>query len=88
MRLGLRRLGKYRSLFRATMNTGRGSLRTVKSLVNSSFRVVLGTRAVKCTDLSERLKDLRNNWLYYGKYGGALSVMALFCKPLRIRCPE
>jgi len=53
----------------------------VKSLVNSSFRVVLGTRAVKCTDLSERLKKIYdNNWRLYltSKYGGMLlSVMAL-----------
>jgi len=54
----------------------------VNSLVNSSFRVVFGTRAVKCTDLSERLKKIYdNNWRLYltSKYGGMLlSVMALF----------
>jgi len=53
----------------------------VQSMVNSSFRVVFGTRAVKCTDVSERLKEIYdNNWRLYltSKYGGMLlSVMAL-----------
>lgn len=54
----------------------------VGSLVNSRFRAVLGTRAVKCTDLSERLKSIyNNNWRLYlaSKYGGMLlSVATLF----------
>jgi 2-phospho-L-lactate transferase/gluconeogenesis factor (CofD/UPF0052 family) len=54
----------------------------VNSVVKSRFRAVLGTRAVKCTDLSERLKSIyQNNWRLYlaSKYGGMLlSVMTLF----------
>jgi 2-phospho-L-lactate transferase/gluconeogenesis factor (CofD/UPF0052 family) len=51
-------------------------------MVNSRFRAVFGTRAVKCTDLSERLKRIyNNNWRLYltSKYGGILlSVTTLF----------
>ena len=47
-----------------------------------AFRAVFGTRAVKCTDLSERLKQIyQNNWRLYltSKYGGMLlSVLTLF----------
>jgi glycosyltransferase involved in cell wall biosynthesis len=54
----------------------------VSLMVNSKFRVVFGTRAVKCTDLSERLKRIyNNNWRLYltSKYGGILlSVATLF----------
>jgi 2-phospho-L-lactate transferase/gluconeogenesis factor (CofD/UPF0052 family) len=54
----------------------------VSLMVSSRFRVVLGTRAVKCTDLSERLKRIyNNNWRLYlsSKYGGMLlSVATLF----------
>ena len=54
----------------------------VSLMVNSRFRVVFGTRAVKCTDLSERLKRIyNNNWRLYltSKYGGILlSVTTLF----------
>jgi hypothetical protein len=54
----------------------------VSLMVNSRFRAVFGTRAVKCTDLSERLKRIyNNNWRLYltSKYGGILlSVTTLF----------
>ena len=54
----------------------------VSLMVSSRFRVVFGTRAVKCTDLSERLKRIyNNNWRLYltSKYGGILlSVTTLF----------
>ncbi len=53
----------------------------VSSLVKSNFRVAFGTRAVKCTDLSDRLKRIydNNRRLYLtSKYGGMLlSVMTL-----------
>jgi 2-phospho-L-lactate transferase/gluconeogenesis factor (CofD/UPF0052 family) len=53
----------------------------VNTVVKSRFRAVLGTRAVKCTDLSERLKQIyQNNWRLYvtSKYGGILlSVLTL-----------
>ena len=49
--------------------------------MNSGFRAVLGTRAVKCTDLTDRLKQIYQNdrMLYLtSKYGGMLlSVMTL-----------
>ena len=54
----------------------------VRAISQSRFRAVFGTRAVKCTDLSERLKGIyENNWRLYmmSKYGGMLlSVMTLF----------
>jgi 2-phospho-L-lactate transferase/gluconeogenesis factor (CofD/UPF0052 family) len=54
----------------------------VRSLLESRFRAVFGTRAVKCTNLSERLKTIyENNWRLYvtSKYGGMLlSVLTLF----------
>ena len=54
----------------------------VRAISQSKFRAVFGTRAVKCTDLSERLKGIyENNWRLYmmSKYGGMLlSVMTLF----------
>jgi 2-phospho-L-lactate transferase/gluconeogenesis factor (CofD/UPF0052 family) len=54
----------------------------VQSLLESRFRAVFGTRAVKCTNLSERLKTIyENNWRLYitSKYGGMLlSVLTLF----------
>lgn len=53
----------------------------VHSLVNSGFRAVFGTRAVKCTNLSGQLKRIYGNdrTLYLtSKYGGMLlSVMTL-----------
>jgi 2-phospho-L-lactate transferase/gluconeogenesis factor (CofD/UPF0052 family) len=53
----------------------------ISSLVNSSFRVVFGTRAVKCTDLTGRLKQVydNNRRLYLtSKYGGMLlSIVTL-----------
>ena len=53
----------------------------VSALVNSGFRAVYGTRAVKCTDLSDQLKRIYgNNRKRYviSKYGGmALSLMTL-----------
>jgi glycosyltransferase involved in cell wall biosynthesis len=53
----------------------------VGSLVKSKFHAVFGTRAVKCTNLSETLKQIyENNWLLYitSKYGGILlSVLTL-----------
>ena len=53
----------------------------IGSLVNSGFRAVFGTRAVKCTDLTDRLKQIYQNdrMLYLtSKYGGMLlSVMTL-----------
>lgn len=53
----------------------------LNSFISSNFRAVLGTRAVKCTDLSERLKQIydNNRRLYFtSKYGGILlSVMTL-----------
>jgi 2-phospho-L-lactate transferase/gluconeogenesis factor (CofD/UPF0052 family) len=53
----------------------------VSSLVKSGFRAVYGTRAVKCTDLSDQLKRIYgNNRKRYviSKYGGmALSLMTL-----------
>jgi 2-phospho-L-lactate transferase/gluconeogenesis factor (CofD/UPF0052 family) len=53
----------------------------VRSLVRPGFRAVLGTRAVKCTDLSQSLKDIYgDNWKLYltSKYGGILlSVLTL-----------
>jgi 2-phospho-L-lactate transferase/gluconeogenesis factor (CofD/UPF0052 family) len=54
----------------------------LRLLVQTEFRVVIGTRAVKCTDLSERLKRIyENDWQLYvtSKYGGMLlSVLTLF----------
>jgi hypothetical protein len=50
----------------------------VDSLTRTSFRAVFGSRAVKCTDLSERLKQIyQNNWRLYitSKYGGILLSM-------------
>lgn len=50
----------------------------VDSLTRGSVRAVFGTRAVKCTDLSERLKRIyHNNWRLYltSKYGGILLSM-------------
>ncbi|HTS58828.1 MAG TPA: 2-phospho-L-lactate transferase CofD family protein [Terriglobales bacterium] len=47
----------------------------VNSLVNSQFRAAFGTRATKCTDLSQRLKAIyQGNQLLYltSKYGGLL----------------
>jgi len=53
----------------------------VRSLVRPGFRAVFGTRAVKCTDLSQSLKEIYgNNWKLYltSKYGGMmLSVLTL-----------
>ena len=53
----------------------------VESLMRQSVRAVFGTRAVKCTDLSERLKQIyHNNLRLYltSKYGGILlSVLTL-----------
>lgn len=51
----------------------------VNSLVNSRFRAVFGTRATKCTNLSERLKAIYDgNRLQYltSKYGGLLLSMS------------
>jgi 2-phospho-L-lactate transferase/gluconeogenesis factor (CofD/UPF0052 family) len=50
----------------------------IDSMTRTSFRAVFGTRAVKCTDLSERLKQIyHNNWRLYltSKYGGILLSM-------------
>jgi 2-phospho-L-lactate transferase/gluconeogenesis factor (CofD/UPF0052 family) len=47
----------------------------VASLMSSNFRAVIGTRAVKCTNLSRSLKQVyNNNWPLYmtSKYGGML----------------
>ena len=56
-------------------------LRVVASLVQSDFNVVFGSRAVKCTNLSERLHDIYgdNRILYLtSKYGGILlSILTL-----------
>jgi dolichol-phosphate mannosyltransferase len=53
----------------------------VDALVKSKFHAVFGTRAIKCTNLSETLKQIyENNWLLYvtSKYGGILlSVLTL-----------
>ena len=53
----------------------------VNSLMHSGFRAVFGTRATKCTSLSERLKQIyaNNRRLYLtSKYGGMLlSVVTL-----------
>ena len=53
----------------------------VQSLMQGGFRAVFGTRAVKCTDLSDRLKNIyeNNRRLYLtSKYGGImLSVTTL-----------
>jgi 2-phospho-L-lactate transferase/gluconeogenesis factor (CofD/UPF0052 family) len=53
----------------------------VGALTKSKFHAVFGTRAVKCTNLSERLKEIyENNWRLYviSKYGGILlSVLTL-----------
>jgi hypothetical protein len=53
----------------------------VGSLMRPSCNAVFGTRAVKCTDLTERLKQIyHNNWRLYltSKYGGILlSVLTL-----------
>ena len=53
----------------------------VLSLMQGGFRAVFGTRAVKCTDLSDRLKNIyeNNRRLYLtSKYGGImLSVTTL-----------
>ena len=53
----------------------------VQSLMQGGFRAVFGTRAVKCTDLSDRLKNIyeNNRRLYLtSKYGGMmLSVTTL-----------
>lgn len=51
----------------------------VRSLVRPGFRAVFGTRAVKCTDLSQNLKEIYgDNWKLYitSKYGGMLLSMA------------
>ena len=57
-------------------------LAVVGSVVQSNFLVVFGTRAVKCTNLSERLMQVyENRRLQYltSKYGGMLlSVTTLF----------
>lgn len=54
----------------------------VRSIALSKMTAVFGTRAVKCTDLSERLKAIyRNNRRLYlmSKYGGMLlSILTLF----------
>jgi 2-phospho-L-lactate transferase/gluconeogenesis factor (CofD/UPF0052 family) len=50
----------------------------VESLTRGSVRAVFGTRTVKCTDLSGRLKQIyHNNWPLYvtSKYGGILLSM-------------
>ena len=56
-------------------------LTIVASLVQSNFNVVFGSRAVKCTNLSERLHEIYGNrrMLYLtSKYGGMLlSVLTL-----------
>jgi 2-phospho-L-lactate transferase/gluconeogenesis factor (CofD/UPF0052 family) len=47
----------------------------VRTLMNSGFRAVFGTRATKCTDLSNQLKQIygNNRRLYLtSKYGGML----------------
>ncbi len=47
----------------------------VQSLMQGGFRAVFGTRAVKCTDLSDRLKTIyeNNHRLYLtSKYGGMM----------------
>ena len=47
----------------------------IEAMSRSSFRAVFGTRAVKRTDLSARLKQIyHNNWKLYltSKYGGIL----------------
>jgi 2-phospho-L-lactate transferase/gluconeogenesis factor (CofD/UPF0052 family) len=53
----------------------------LRPMVESRFRAVFGTRAVKCTNLSERLRAIYGNnwWLYVtSKYGGILlSVLTL-----------
>jgi 2-phospho-L-lactate transferase/gluconeogenesis factor (CofD/UPF0052 family) len=52
----------------------------VDTLVHSDFRAVLGTRTVKCTELSDRLKAIYgNNWRLYltSKYGGILLSVAV-----------
>jgi len=53
----------------------------VQSLMQGGFRAVFGTRAVKCTDLTDRLKNIyaNNRRLYLtSKYGGMmLSVTTL-----------
>jgi glycosyltransferase involved in cell wall biosynthesis len=53
----------------------------VEYMRRSSMRVVFGTRSVKCTDLSGRLRSIyHNNWRLYliSKYGGILlSVLTL-----------
>jgi 2-phospho-L-lactate transferase/gluconeogenesis factor (CofD/UPF0052 family) len=52
----------------------------VDTLVHSEFRAVLGTRTVKCTELSDRLKAIYgNNWRLYltSKYGGILVSIAV-----------
>ena len=53
----------------------------VQALMQGGFRAVFGTRAVKCTDLSDRLKNIyeNNRRLYLtSKYGGMmLSVTTL-----------
>src|SRR4029077_11519168 len=51
----------------------------VGAMVNSGFRVVFGTRAVKCTDLSDRLLRIydNNRRLYLtSKYGGIMLSVA------------
>lgn len=50
----------------------------VDSMTRSSVRAIFGTRAVKCTDLSERLRSIyHNNLRLYltSKYGGILLSM-------------
>jgi 2-phospho-L-lactate transferase/gluconeogenesis factor (CofD/UPF0052 family) len=50
----------------------------VESLTRGSVRAVFGTRTVKCTDLSGRLKQIyHNNWPLYvtSKYGGIMLSM-------------
>ena len=52
----------------------------VETLVHSDFRAVFGTRSVKCTELSDRLKTIYgNNWRLYltSKYGGILLSVAV-----------
>jgi len=51
----------------------------VAALMGSGFRAVIGTRAVKCTNLSRSLRHVyNNNWILYvtSKYGGMLLSIA------------
>ena len=53
----------------------------VEYMTRGPMRAVFGTRAIKCTDLSEHLREIyHNNWRLYliSKYGGILlSVLTL-----------